>query len=142
MKKTLIALTLLLPAMAMAQQKYTNDDLDSAPSRDAYTNADLQKLAPLPVQGAPAAAMEAMPAPMVDRVAEDRARQRAAMMFDRDMIEAEIGYWQDVLGDAHRGMGSLNDYPRVGRDTAEARGRIIRLERQIFLLDEEMSRLR
>ncbi len=142
MKKSLMALALLLPAMAMAQQKYTNDDLDIAAKRDAYTNADLQKLAPLPVQAQPAMPSAAVAPPVTDLEAEAAARQRAALAFDREMMEVEVRYWQDVIADAHRGLGGLNAYPRVGRDTAEARGRIVHLERQIHLLDEEISRLR
>ena len=140
MKKTLIAVALLLPAMAMAQQKYTNADLDIAPKSDAYTNEDLKGLAPLPVSGPVMA--EAMPAMPVDRAAELLADQRADLMFDRDMIDAEIVYWENVIKTAFSGVGGINDYPRVGKDTSEARERIVRLERHIYLLDEELSRLR
>ncbi|MCZ6833003.1 MAG: hypothetical protein O7F11_04590, partial [Acidobacteria bacterium] len=122
MKKTLIAVALLLPAMAMAQDKYTNDDLDIAPQRDAYTNADLQKLAPLPVTGA-AVAPESMPVVVVDSAALALELGRDEMTLDLDMLNAEVGYWQDVIEVAHRGLGGINDYPRIGRDTAEARER-------------------
>jgi hypothetical protein len=141
MKKTMIAVALLLPALAMAQQKYTNADLDIAPKRDAYTNEDLKKLAPLPISGSMVAA-EAMPAAPVDRATEMLAQRRADLMFDRDMIEAEIDYWEAVIKTAFSGVGGINDYPRVGKNTAEARARIVRLERHIYLVDEEMSRLR
>jgi hypothetical protein len=140
MKKIVIAVALLLPAMAMAQQKYTNADLDIAPKRDAYTNEDLKGLAPLPVSGPVMA--EAMPAVPVDRAAEMLAARKADLLFDRDMIEAEIGYWEAVIKTAFYGAGGINDYPRVGKDTAEARQRIVRLERHIYLVDEELSRLR
>ena len=140
MKKIVIAVALLLPAMAMAQQKYTNADLDIAPKRDAYTNEDLKGLAPLTVSGPVMA--EAMAAVPVDRAAEMLAGRKADLLFDRDMIEAEIGYWEAVIKTAFSGVGGINDYPRVGRDTAEARQRIVRLERHIYLVDEELSRLR
>ena len=141
MKNTVIAVALLLPAMAMAQQKYTNDDLDIAPKRDAYTNEDLKGLAPLPVTGT-AVMAEPMPSVAVDRAAASLADQRANLMFDRDMMQAEIGYWESVIKTAFKGVGGINDYPRVGKNTAEARGRIVRLERHIYLVDEELSRLR
>ncbi len=141
MKKTLIALVLLLPAMAVAQEKYTNDDLDVGPKRDAYTNADLAKLAPLAVTAA-AVAPEAMPAVKADRAALSMAARRDEMFLDLDMLNAEVGYWEDVIEAAHQGAGGINDYPRVGRDTAEARERITRLRRHIFLVEEEISRLR
>lgn len=141
MKNTLIAVALLLPAMAMAQEKYTNDDLDIAPKRDAYTNADVRKLAPLPVTG-PAVAPEVMPAITVDRAAMVLAARRDEMFQDLDMLTAEIGYWEGVIAAAERGAGGINDYPRFGHDTAEARGRITRLRRHIFLVEEELARLR
>ena len=141
MKKTMIAVALLLPALAMGQQKYTNEDLDIAPKRDAYTNEDLKNLAPLPVSG-PAVAAEAMPAAPVDRAADMLAQRKADLLFDRDMIESEIGYWEAVIKTAFSGVGGINDYPRVGKNTAEARERIVRLQRHIYLLDEELSRLR
>jgi hypothetical protein len=142
MKKTLIALALLVPAMAVAQEKYTNADLDIAPKRDAYTNADLADLPPLPVQAAPAVAAPAPAPPAADRLAEARQMRRQEMAFDRELIEAEIGYWEGVIREAHSGRGGINDYPRVGSDTAEARDRIVRLERMLYMLEEEMSRLR
>ncbi|MCZ6745979.1 MAG: hypothetical protein O7C74_02045 [Acidobacteria bacterium] len=141
MKKTLIAVALLLPAMAMAQEKYTNDDLDIAPKRDAYTNADIRKLAPLPVTGS-AVAAEPMPVVAADRAALAMTARRDEMFLDLDMLNAEIGYWEDVIDTAFRGVGGINDYPRIGRDTAEARERIIRLRRHIYLVEEELARLR
>ena len=95
MKKIVIAVALLLPAMAMAQQKYTNADLDIAPKRDAYTNEDLKGLAPLTVSGPVMA--EAMAAVPVDRAAEMLAGRKADLLFDRDMIEAEIGYQREMV---------------------------------------------
>lgn len=141
MKKTLIAIALLLPAMAVAGEKYTNDDLDFAPKRDAYTNADLMKLAPLPVASS-VAASEPMPVVAPDRAARAMAARRDEMFLDLDMLDAEVGYWEDVLEAARWGAGGINDYPRIGRDTAEARERITRLQRHIFLVEEELALLR
>ena len=90
MRKTLIALLLLVPALALAQEKYTNDDLDIPPKRDAYTNADLERLPPLPVQAVPVAAAEAMPPVRRDLVAEDLEARKADLAYDRDMIVAEF----------------------------------------------------
>jgi len=141
MKKTLIALALLLPAMAVAQEKYPNDDLDIAAKGDAYTNADVRKLAPLPVTGA-AVALAPMPVVTADRATLALAARRDEMLLDLDMMNAEIGYWEDVIAAAQSGVGGINDYPRFGHDTAEARGSINRLRRHIFLAEENLSRLR
>ena len=143
MRKTLIALMLLVPALALAQEKYTNDDLDIPPKRDAYTNADLAKLPPLAVQAAPAAPAVAMPPVERDLAAEGLAARKADLAYDRDMIMAEIRYWQKVIKIAHSAYaGGANGYPNVGADTAEARTRIIRLQRMLYMLEEEDSRLR
>ena len=143
MRKTLIALLLLVPALALAQEKYTNDDLDIPPKRDAYTNADLERLPPLPVQAVPVAAAEAMPPVRRDLVAEDLEARKADLAYDRDMIVAEIRYWEKVIKIAHSAYaGGANAYPNVGGDTAEARTRIIRLQRMLYMLEEEQGRLR
>jgi hypothetical protein len=143
MKKTLIALMLLVPALALAQEKYTNDDLDIPPKRDAYTNADLERLPPLPAQAEPVMAAEAMPAVKRDLATEDLEARKADMAYDRTMIEAEIRYWEKVIKIAHSARaGGPNGYPNVGGDTAEARTRIIRLQRLLYMLEEEQGWLR
>ena len=129
MKSTLVALALLVPALAAAQEP------------EKYTNADLRRLPPLPVQAAPAAAPESMPAMPRDLAAEIRTQRQANLALDRDMIEAEMKYWRGVLKAAHSGIGGINDYPRIGSDTAEARERLAALQRVLHLVNEEMVRL-
>ena len=54
MKRYLVAAICLWPALAYAQQTYTNDDLKRIRLPGAYTNEDLQRLPPLAVQERPA----------------------------------------------------------------------------------------
>ncbi len=143
MKNAIVALALLAPVLAGAQEprKYTNADLSVPPKKDAYTNADLRRLPPLPVQSAPAAAPAALPPAPRDLAAEVRAQRLANLSLERDMIEAEMDYWQGVIKAAHSGAGGINDYPRIGSDTSEARERLAALKRALYLVNEEMVRL-
>jgi hypothetical protein len=143
MKYTIAAVALLLPALALSQEapRYTNADLNIPPKKDAYTNADLRRLPPLPVQSAPAVATAPLPAPPRDLAGELRTQRLAGLSLQRDMIEVEMGYWQGILKSAHSGVGDINAYPRIGSDTAEARERLAALKRTLYLVNEEMVRL-
>ncbi|MFQ5719023.1 MAG: hypothetical protein ACE5IK_05705 [Acidobacteriota bacterium] len=135
--RLLIALALLVPALSVAQEKYTNADLARlTPQKDAYTNADLSRLAPLPQQAAPAAA--ATPVRLVPPSPAERARadRQAARQVAHDQILAEIGYWEDIIATAHRPMTSdPNEYPHVGGDTSQARSRLVLLRRLLYMQD-------
>jgi hypothetical protein len=141
MKKILIALVLLVPALAVGQEKYTNADLDIPPKKDAYTNADIERLPPLPVQAAPAVAPRPVPLPPRDLAAERRAAQREVLDLDLEMVDVEIAYWKSIIDEAYSAAGSINDYPRKGAGSAEARQRLARLQRVRHMLVEEISRL-
>lgn len=54
MKRIAVLMICLAPALAFGQQSYTNEDLAKFQVPGAYTNEDLKRLAPLPVQKAPA----------------------------------------------------------------------------------------
>lgn len=141
MKKTLIALVVLVPAMAVAQEKYTNADLNIPPKKDAYTNADVERLPPLPVQRAPLAQVAPLPRAR-DLDAEARSSRMRSLMEDRDAIQAEMTYLKALRKRARYPGVGRNAYPRFGSDTAEARQRLKALERNLFLLEEEMGHLR
>ena len=140
MKRTLLALALLAPALAVGQEKFTNADLGRPPKADAYTNADLAKLPPLPVGRQ--VARQALPAPPRDTRAEALAAVRDALRLERELIVAESGYWKDLMARARYPLGDRNSAPRVGPDTAEARARLKALDHQLFLVDTELELLR
>ena len=134
-----IALFLVAPALTAAQEKYTNADLDKLTARrDAYTNADLDRLPPL--RGtAVAVALQPIPREAGAEALREQAARQAARRLNRDLVLAEIDYWQDLVADAHHGVGSApNGYPPVGGDTSEARQRIERLRRLLHMIDVEM----
>ena len=145
-RKLWVAVLLLAPAMAMAQEKYTNADLDKLrPSRDAYTNADLEKLAPLPVQGR---ALEPLAPATVDLlreldvVAAENAAYKRNRELDLDLIAAEIRYWERIRDRSLSGLSSNpNDWPIAGPTTSIARNRIHALERLLHLVTVESERL-
>lgn len=138
-----IALLLVVPALTAAQETYTNADLDKLTARqDAYTNADLDRLPPLVGTAAKAVPLQPIPHDAGAAALREQADRQAARRLNRDLVLAEIGYWQDLVAAAHRGVGSApNGYPHVGGDTSEARQRIKRLQRLLHMIDVE-SRLR
>lgn len=142
-----LALVLLAPALTVAQEKYTNKDLKNIPAiRDAYTNADLARLAPVPMQERPIAAPEPMPRIQLttaERDQLDRNAWREDLYLRRDLVEAEIAYWEGVIHTASTGLtSSTNQYPQFGPDVAEAYQRIAILRRLVHMVDVEISLVR
>ncbi|MFQ5767539.1 MAG: hypothetical protein ACE5ID_06090 [Acidobacteriota bacterium] len=132
MKKLLIAVLVLVPAVAVGQQKYTNADLEHAPRQDAYTNADLKNLAPLPAgQLRP---LQPIPPVRLSRASQARAEARADLFAELDSIEAEMRYWREIQRAARYPGVDRNAYPRFGSDTAEARQRLKELARERVLV--------
>jgi len=142
MRKTLICLCVLVPALAAAQEKYTNADLRRAPKRDVYTNADVQKLAPLPTRPALAGEPEPMAPEPPSRATLLRDARVADLELERDLTEEEIAWQQSLIDKAHSVGGGPNDWPLVGPDTSEARLRIESLRRNLHMLEAELNVLR
>ena len=142
MRKTLICLCVLVPALAAAQEKYTNADLRRAPKRDVYTNADVAKLAPLPTR--PAVAGEPVEMPMAAPTRADLLWEARVsdLELERDLTEEEMSWQQSLIDKAFSVGGGPNDWPLVGPDTAEARLRIESLRRRLHMLEAELNVLR
>jgi hypothetical protein len=90
MKKVVVLMVCLAPAMAFADETYTNADLAKFQVPGAYTNQDLKRLPPLPVQKAPAAklpAYEPAPAPTASIQA-----WYDSLKIERDALAAELAY--------------------------------------------------
>jgi hypothetical protein len=144
MRKTLVVLCAFLPALAAAQEKYTNADLKRTPMKDAYTNADIAKLAPLPVTGGgvtlPPA--PAMPASADEWATSGRQSRLESLALQRDLIDAEIRYQQDVIERATWVGSGPNGWPAFGSDSSAARLRVEELNRRAVLVQAEMDAVR
>jgi hypothetical protein len=90
MKGIVVLAACLLPAAALAQQTYTNADLAKIEVPGAYTNQDLRRLAPLPVQKAPAAQVPPYVAPPPPATAYQAQYDNARA--ERDLLLAEIEF--------------------------------------------------
>ena len=135
-----LALFLVAPALTAAQEKYTNADLDKlTPRRDAYTNADLDRLPPLPGKAAAAVPSQPVHRDAGAEALREKVARQAERRLNRDLVVAEIDYWEDLIADAHHGLGSApNGYPQVGPDTGEAHERIKTLRRRLHMIDAEI----
>jgi len=94
MKHFVILAACLVPAAAFAQEAktYTNADLVKIQVPGAYTNEDLKRLPPLPVQKGPKVAaapqVEAAPAPATEAFQA----YYNSVGADRDILAAELAY--------------------------------------------------
>jgi hypothetical protein len=128
----------LAPAMAFAQESYTNADLAKFQVPGAYTNQDLKRLPPLPVQKAPAAklpAYEPAPAPSASLQA-----WYDSLKIERDALAAELEYEKgrvEFSESAFAGDSQSFDV-RLGY-RCEATPLIRELTKRVTLLDMQME---
>ena len=138
MKHLVVLAVCLVPAAAFAQQTYTNADLAKFQVPGAYTNQDLRKLPPMPVQKAPAAQLPRFePAPVPTA---EYQQYYDGVKADRDALAAELDY--------EKGLVDQSESPFVG-DTrsfgvrlgyrAQARPLIIELQKRVDLLDKRLD---
>ncbi len=141
MKRYLCLLACLWPALASAQQTYTNADLVKLEVPGAYSNDDLRRLPPLAVQKSPAAAtpiLEVPPAPTALYQAEydGLARSRSALAAERDFERARVDFSESALAGDDRAFA-----PRLGYRSRVA-SLMLELEKRIALLDHRIEDLR
>lgn len=141
MKRLMVLGACLWPALALAQQTYTNADLAKFAVPGAYTNDDLRQLTPLAIQKAPVAVLPRFEAPefsgapfqaTCNMLIGTRNALQAEMDFELGRVAAsESGFARDSQGFA----------PRLGYAT-KVRPLIMELEKRIALLDHQVDDLR
>jgi hypothetical protein len=96
MKRFLVLLVFCAPAVCLAGEVYTNADLARFNVPGAFTNADLSRLEPLPVQAKPAALLPAYEPPRpptalyqaeYDGLRRTRGRLEAELAYERGRLE-------------------------------------------------------
>ena len=95
MKGLIVFAACFLPAVAFADESYTNADLAKFQVPGAFTNQDLKRLAPLPMQKVPAAQLPPYVAPAVP-TAEYQAYYDN-LRSERDALAAEIEYEKGLI---------------------------------------------
>lgn len=141
MKKYLIALSLLWPALAFGQQTYTNADLVKFSVPGAYTNEDLRRLSPLPVQRQPAAALPPAVLPAVPT--EKIQAHFDALRWQRDAYRDELGIELEAIAYSESAFagGTTEIEPRLGY-RARVRPLVEELQKRVALLEAQMERVR
>jgi hypothetical protein len=145
MKHAVVLAVWLVPAAALAQEAktYTNADLAKIEVPGAYTNQDLKRLPPLPVQrvqvpaprGAAPVAEEA-PAPPTEAFQA----YFSSIRVDRDMLMSELQYEIDQVAFSESAFaGDTRSFDvRLGY-RAQARPLIQELAKRVALLDARLD---
>lgn len=145
MKHAVVLAVWLVPAAALAQEAktYTNADLVKIEVPGAYTNQDLKRLPPLPVQKvqAPVAAHGAVP--VVEAPAPPTEAFQAyfnSVRVDRDMLMSELQYEIDQVAFSESAFaGDTRSFDvRLGY-RAQARPLIQELAKRVALLDARLD---
>ena len=141
MKRLVVLGACLWPAIAFAQQTYTNADLVKFNVPGAYTNDDLRQLSPLAIQKTPAAVLPLFSIPPVFsgpfQSSYDMLRgTRTALQTERDFELARVAESESPSGGDSQGFT-----PRLGYAT-KVRPLIMELEKRIALIDHQIDDLR
>jgi len=138
MKRVVVLLACLAPAMAFADESYTNADLAKFQVPGAYTNQDLKRLPPMPVQKAPAAKLPAYePAPVP---AASLQAWYDSLKAERDALAAEMDYEKSQVDFSESAfVGDTRSYDvRLGY-RAQATPLIRELQKRVTLLDLQIE---
>jgi len=140
MKRIVVLAVCCWPAAAFAQQSYTNADLAKIEVPGAYTNRDLKRLSPLPMQKAPAAQLPPYVAPQIPTAAFQA--HYVSVRGERDLLLAEIEHEKgrvEFSESAYAGDTSTFDV-RLGYRSAAA-VYIRDLERRVAIYDTGLEQI-
>jgi hypothetical protein len=132
-----VAAALFAATGAVAQEKYTNADLDRIYVQGAYTNEDLKALPRLEVQPAPA-----MPpwAPSVDTRERDLMWERVHGLEERRLAASrELDFEESIVRKVESPGGNSPDSEYYFGHRSKSRGYRAALRREIALLDQEIE---
>ena len=141
MKRVLVLAACLVPAAAFAQDSYTNADLAKFQVPGAYTNQDLKRLSPLPMQGKPAAAtLPTYQAPAPPTAAYQSYYDN--LRGERDSLQTEIDIEMGLVDFSESAFaGDTRSFDvRLGY-RAQAAPLIRELSKRVALLDAQLGRL-
>ena len=138
MKRIILLAVCLVPALVYGQQTYTNEDLIKIRVPGAYTNQDLRRLSPLPVQREPAAEVPEVSIPRPARVFfqaryDSLYEARAALLTEIAIEEEKVAFSESAFAGDTSGPG-----PRLGYRT-KAFVLIEELEKRVDLLEAQME---
>src|SRR5262245_27455646 len=138
MKRVIVLLACLAPAMAFADQTYTNADLAKFQVPGAYTNEDLKRLAPMPVQKAPVATVPPYePAPVPTASLQS---YYDSLKIERDALQAELDYEKGLVDFSESAFaGDTRSFDvRLGY-RSQAVELIRELTKRVALLDHQLE---
>jgi hypothetical protein len=137
MRRLVVAAALFAATGAVAQEKYTNADLDRIYVPGAYTNDDLKALPRLEVQPAPAMAPWT---PRIDTRERDLMLERVRGLEERRLaVSREMEYEESIIRKVEGPGGNSPDSEYYLGHRSKSRGYRAALRREIALLDQEIE---
>lgn len=139
MKRVLLLMICLSPALAFGEELYTNADLAKFEVPGAYTNEDLRQLPPLAIQTAPANVLPPFTPPRVDHAAYQAAFNNLRMQRDviQTQIDIELGLVE--FSESSRAGYTQDFTPRLGY-RATAGVWVLELMKRLALADAGIER--
>jgi hypothetical protein len=137
MRRLVVAAALFAATGGVAQEKYTNADLDRIYVQGAYTNEDLKALPRLEAEPAPA-----LPpwAPEIDTHERDLMWERVRGLEERRLAAArELEYEESIVRKVEGPGGNSPDSEYYLGYRSKSRGYRAALRREIALLDREIE---
>ncbi len=140
MKSIIVLAACLVPAAAFAQDSYTNADLAKFQVPGAYTNQDLKRLSPMPMQSARAGTLPTYEAPAPPTTAYQSYYDN--LHGERDGLQAEIDLEKGLVDFSESALaGDTRSFDvRLGY-RAQAAPLIRELAKRVALLDGQLARI-
>ncbi len=137
MRAIIAAAAVLWATAGLAQEKYTNADLDRIYVPGAYTNEDLKALPPIEQQEAPAVPLAA---PVVDTRERDLLLERVRDLEERRAaVSRELAYEEGIVSRTYSAGGSSPEQAFFIGQRSKSRGLREALRKEIALLDQDIS---
>jgi len=140
MNRILAVAVALTATGVLAQEKYTNADLDRIYVPGAYTNEDLKALPPIEMQAAPALPLVA---PVVDTRERDLMFDRLRSLEERRAgLARELAYEEKLVSRAEGPGGNSPGVSFFAGYRGKSRGLREAVRKEIALLDQEIAEAR
>lgn len=140
MRAILAVAAALLATGAMAQEKYTDADLDRIYVPGAYTNEDLKALPPIEIQPLPALPLVA---PVVDTRERDLLFERIRSLEERRAsLARELEYEEAIVRRTESAGGNPPEAAFHTGYRVKSRGLREALRKEIVLIEQEIEQVR
>jgi hypothetical protein len=140
MKRIVVLATALLATAALAEERYTNADLDRIYVPGAFTNEDLKALPSIETQEAPA---QPLVGARIDTAERDLLfADIRSLEEQREAAASELAYEEEIVRRAYGPGGNAPDRAFFAGYRSKSRGLREALRKEMALLDQQVDSLR